>query len=129
MARRFAAYNAGQPPRTASRAAIPDKVSPGCTTYPATGRAAAANTAATVPGPVTWVVLPALRMSAWAARPGWLTPAATTTIIKMLPQASTTHADFVHIRNVVSLSFQRGSAPGATGPDAEGTDRSGRKAT
>ena len=32
ITRRFAAYNAGQPPRTASAAAIPDKVSPGCTT-------------------------------------------------------------------------------------------------
>ena len=131
MTRRLAAYRAGQPPRTASRAAMPDKVSPGCTTYPAAGRAAVTNTAATLTaaGPVTSVVLLAMRMFAWAGRAGWLTPAATTTTTRMLPQASTTHADFVHIRKVLSLSFLRGSAPDAVGPDAEGTDRSGRKVT
>src|SRR4029077_5110280 len=33
MARRLAAYRAGQPPRTANRAAMPDSVSPLRTTY------------------------------------------------------------------------------------------------
>ena len=46
MTCRFAAYSAGQPPRTPSAAAMPDRVSPGCTTYPAPGSAAAASTAA-----------------------------------------------------------------------------------
>ena len=130
MTRRFAAYKPRQPPRTASRAAMPDKVSPGCTTYLAAGRAVVMNTAATLTaaGPMTSVVLLAMRMFAWAGRAGRLMPA-TTTITRMLPQASTTHADFVHTRTVLSLSFLRESAPDAAGPDTEGTRRSGRKAT
>jgi len=46
MTRRLAAYKAGQPPRTANRAAMPDNVSPGCTTYLAAGPAAMPGAAA-----------------------------------------------------------------------------------
>jgi hypothetical protein len=70
-----------------------------------------------------------VRMFVLGGRPGRHRPAATTTITTMLPQANTTHADFVHTRTVLSLSFHRGSAPDSTGPDTEGTNRSGRKAT
>ena len=48
MSGRLAAYRAGQPPRTANRAAMPDNVSPGCTTYLAAGRAAGTSAAATL---------------------------------------------------------------------------------
>ena len=102
MTRRLAAYRAGQPPRTVSRAAMPDKVSPGCTTYPWTGRRAFTAAAATlaVLARVISVVLLAMRMFAWAGRTGWLRPDATATITRMLSQASTAHADFVHTRTV-----------------------------
>ena len=45
---RLAAYRAAQPPRTDSRAAMPDNVSPGCTTYRAAGLAARTDTVATL---------------------------------------------------------------------------------
>ena len=48
MSGRLAAYRAGQPPRTANRAAMPDNVSPGCTTYLAAGPAARPGAAATL---------------------------------------------------------------------------------
>ena len=91
----------------------------------------------TAPGPVTLILLflllllllLAVRMFARAGRAGRLMPAAATITTRMLPQASTTHADFVHTRTVLSLSFLRESAPDAAGPDTEGTRRSGRKAT
>jgi hypothetical protein len=43
-----------------------------------------------------------------------------------MPQASTTHADFVHIRKVLSLSFHRDQRR-TLRFGAEGTNRSGRK--
>jgi hypothetical protein len=46
-----------------------------------------------------------MRMLAWAGPADLVTPPATSRITKM-PQASTTHADLVHIRTVLSLSFQ-----------------------
>ena len=66
MSGRFAAYRAGQPPRTANRAAMPDNVSPGCTAYPGAGRAAGTNAAATLSALATVVtsVLLAVRMLA-----------------------------------------------------------------
>ena len=48
---RLAAYSAGQPPRTANRAAIPDRVSPAATVYRA--GAAGPGSTSTVPG---WIV-------------------------------------------------------------------------
>ena len=70
MTRRLAAYRAGQPPRTANRAAMPASVSPGCTTYLAAGRLPGTNAAATlsVLATVTSVVLLAMRVLAWAGR-------------------------------------------------------------
>src|SRR5258708_277803 len=64
-ARRLAAYRAGQPPRTAAAAAMPDSVSPGWTTYRAPRRGAAAGAGTAVGGSgavtmgvmVTWVML------------------------------------------------------------------------
>jgi hypothetical protein len=44
----LAAYSAGQPPRTANRAAMPDNVSPGRTGYLETGRATVFGAAATL---------------------------------------------------------------------------------
>ena len=66
MSGRLAAYRAGQPPRTANRAAMPDNVSPGCTTYLAAGSAAmpGATAALSVLARVTWVVLLAMRVFA-----------------------------------------------------------------
>ena len=131
---RLAAYNAAQPPRTASRAAMPDNVSPGCTTYRAAGLTARTDTAATltvsarmIPVPLLplllllLLLLLAMRVSAWA---GWdrLMPAATMMIGRAL-QASTTHADFVHTRTGALTFLPQGSAPGACGPDADYTDR------
>src|SRR5207248_1003265 len=94
MRGRLAAYKAGQPPRTANRAAMPDNVSPGRTTYLVAGRAVtdAAATLIVLAG-VTWVVLPAMRVSAWAGRAGPVMQAAATMTVRML-QASTAHADF-----------------------------------
>src|SRR5258707_210688 len=66
---RLAAYRAGQPPRTANRAAMPDRGSPGRTTYLAAGRAAVPGAAAalSVLVRVTSVLLSA-RVPAWARR-------------------------------------------------------------
>ena len=95
-----------QPPRTANRAAMPASVSPGCTTYLAAGRLPGTDAAATlsVLATVTSVVLLAMRVFAWAGRTDPFPPAAT--MISRMHQASTTHADFVDIRTVLSLSFQ-----------------------
>src|SRR5258707_4398015 len=49
-------------------------------------------------------VLPAVRVFAWAGCTDFSVPTDTKMIDKML-QASTTHADFVHGRIVLSLSF------------------------
>src|SRR5580693_10114395 len=90
---------------------MPDNVSPGRTAYLETGRLPVTNAAATlsVLARVTSVllvllVLLAMRMFAWTGRADPFMPTATR-MIRML-QASTTHADFVHIRTVLSLSFQ-----------------------
>ena len=106
MARRLAAYRAGQPPRTANRAAIPDSVSPLCTTYLVVWAVAVTGAAAmlSVLVRVTSVLL-AVRVLAWAGWTDPFRPTATRMIDRML-QASTTHADFVHARIVLSLSFQ-----------------------
>jgi hypothetical protein len=97
-----------------------DNESPGCTTYLGAGcafvaLAADAAATSTVLVRVTAVVLLAMRMFAWVRGTDPLMPA-TRRVISM-PQASTTHADFVHTRKVLSLSFHRisgersGSAP------------------
>src|SRR5205823_2932015 len=80
MRGRLAAYRAGQPPRTANRAAMPDNVSPGRTTYLETGRATVLGAAATlsVLARVTWVVPPAMRVYAWAGRASPVMQAAAT---------------------------------------------------
>ena len=52
MTRRFAAYKAGQPPRTARAAAIPDKVSPAATVYRASARPLGSTS--TAPGRMTF---------------------------------------------------------------------------
>ena len=60
---------------------------------------------------VTWMVvvlvllvMPAMRVFAWAGRKGPEEPAAVT--MSRMPQASATHADHVRTRMVPSLSFQ-----------------------
>ena len=107
MARRLAAYRAGQPPRTANSAAMPDSVSPLRTTYFMVWLVAVTGDAATLSVLVrmTSVVLPAVRVFAWAGWTDPFIPTATRMIDRML-QASTTHADSVHVRMVLSLSFQ-----------------------
>jgi hypothetical protein len=55
---------------------------------------------------VVLVVLVAVRVVAWAGRVDPMGPAAVM-MIRMMPQASATHADQVRTRMVPSLSFQR----------------------
>ena len=109
---RLAAYSAGQPPRTANRAAMLDSVSPSCTTYLVLGlgAAAAAGAALSVLVKMTSVLLPAVRVFACAGRTDALRPTATPMIRTL--QASTTHADLVRIRTVLSLSFRGGISAG-----------------
>jgi hypothetical protein len=89
-----------------------DRVSPGCTTYLGAGCAVVAVVDAVATSSVlvrvTAVVLLAVRMFAWARGTDPLMPI--TTRVSSMPQASTTHADFVHTRKVLSLSFLRISA-------------------
>ena len=83
-----------------------DKVSPGWTTYLVAGVLAVTDGAAMVSVLVrTSSVLLAVRMVAWA---GWTDPfmPAVTRVIDRMVQASTTHADLVHVRMVLSLSFR-----------------------
>ena len=96
-----------------------DNESPGRTTYLGAGCAvvavvadAAATSAVLVR--VTAVVLLAMRMFAWAR--GTDPPMPATRRVSSMPQASTTHADFVHTRKVLSLSFLRisGERSGST---------------
>src|ERR1700747_1299023 len=131
MTGRLAAYRAGQPPRTANRAAMPDNVSPGCTTYLAAGPAAMPGAAAALSGlaRVTWVVLLAMRMFARTGPAGPVMPAATTMTIVRMFQASTTHADLVHACTVLSLSFRGDQRRALLARDAERHDQSGRKET
>ena len=127
MACRLAAYSAGQPPGTPSAAATPDRVSPGRTTYLAAGLDAATAGAAigNVLVRVTSILL-AMRVFAGAGWTGPLVPTAASGIDKMLP-ASTTHADVVHARIVLSLSF-RGVGAGLLGRAPKG-NRSGKERT
>jgi hypothetical protein len=87
-----------------------DNESPGCTTYLGAGCAVVVDAvaASTVLVRVTAVVLLAMRMFAWVR--GTDPPMPATIRVSSMPQASTTHADFVHIRKVLSLSFLRISA-------------------
>src|SRR5579859_5526353 len=110
MACRLAAYRAGQPPRTASAAAMRDRVSPGRTAYlgdwaglPGAGFRPPAMAVVVKVVRVTGVVLIAMRWVAWA-RAGPAGPAAARMV--RMHQASTTHADIVHLRMVVLLSFR-----------------------
>ena len=76
-----------------------DNESPGRTTYLGAGCADVADAAASaVLVRVTAVVLLAMRMFAWAR--GTDPPMPATTRVSSMPQASTTHADFVHTRKV-----------------------------
>ena len=83
-----------------------DNVSPGWTTYLCPGRSPSTDGAAMVSVLVrTSSVLLAVRMVAWA---GWTDPfmPVVTRVIDRMVQASTTHADLVHVRMVLSLSFR-----------------------
>ena len=130
----LAAYRAGQPPGTASAAAIPDRVFAGWTAYRPAGRGAAAGRAAVVsvtrmpPAGLLLLVLLvvvllvvvlvllvlAVRMAACAGSADLIMPA-TARMSRML-QAAITHADFVHTRTVVSLSFRRDQRRVLAGP-------------
>src|SRR5215471_15147516 len=84
-----------------------DNVSPYCTTYFVVCSVAVTGAAATFSMLVRMTsVLPAVRVFACAGWTAPFIPTATRMIDKML-QASTTHADFVHVRMVLSLSFLR----------------------
>ena len=112
MACLLAAYSAGQPPGTPRAAAMPDSVSPGRTTYRAAAPAGMAAWTAAAAGltgrAAVSLVFVAMRVAAWAGRTGPLRlAAATITVSSSRPQASTAHADFVHARKVLSLSFLR----------------------
>jgi len=92
-----------------------DNVSPGCTTYLGVGCAdvaVVADAAATssVLIRVTALVLLAMRMFAWVR--GADPPMPITRRVSSMPQASTTHADFVHTRKVLHFPSS-GSAPNA----------------
>ena len=83
-----------------------DNVSPGWTTYLVAGVLAVTDGAAMVSVLVRmFLVLLAVRMVAWA---GWMDPfmPVVTRVIDRMVQASTTHADLVHVRMVLSLSFR-----------------------
>ena len=95
----------------------------------------------TAPGPVTLILLLllllllllAVRMFARAGWAGRLMPAAATITTRMLPQASTTHADFVRACTVRSLSFrgdqrraQKARDAGRHEPARKESDLSGR---
>ena len=105
MTGRLAAYSAGQPPRTANRAAMPDRVSPSWTTYRVWGVDAVAGAARSVLVKVILVLL-CVRVFAWAGRGADPCVTAATSMIGTMLQASTTHADLSHMRIVLSLSFQ-----------------------
>jgi len=127
---RLAAYSACQPPCTASALAMLDRVSPGWTTYLAVAAALGAvargvDTLALL-ARVTWVMLLAMRWFAWAERTDPVMPAAIKT--GRMHQASTTHADFVHLCTVVLLSFLGISAE-RCGFDAEGHEPVGKERT
>ena len=72
------------------------------------------------------VLLLAVRVFAWAGGTDPLIPAATTMIDSTI-QASTTHADLVHVRIVLSLSFLGNQRRTLLGPDAESKNRPGKE--
>jgi hypothetical protein len=85
---------------------MPDSVSPLRTTYFVVWLVAVTADAATLNVLVKMSsVLPAVRVFAWTGWADRFIPAAARMIDRML-QASTTHADSVHVRMVQSLSFQ-----------------------
>ena len=128
MTCRLAAYRAGQPPRTANRAAMPDSVSPVRTRYLVAELVSVTGAAATLRVRVrmTSVVLFAVRVFAWAGGTDPLMPAAITMIDSTI-QASTTHADLVHVRIVLSLSFLGNQRRTLLGPGAEGKNQPGKE--
>ena len=69
-----------------------------------------------------------VRVFAWAGWADPVTPAATRMIDAML-EASTTHADLVHVRMGLSLSFLRNQRRDAAGPDAERHEPVGKERT
>src|SRR5580693_7786158 len=73
---------------------------------------------------VVLVVLYVVRVVAWAGRADPVRPAAARAA-SMRVQASTTHADVVHARIRLSLSFRRGISAGRCGP---GTPKGGEPA-
>src|SRR5580693_2518565 len=89
-----------------------DNESPGCTTYLGAGCAVVVDAvvASTVLVRVTAVVLLAMRMFAWVR--GADPPMPATRRVSSMPQASTTHADFVHTRKVLHFPSS-GSAANA----------------
>src|SRR5258708_3738675 len=85
---------------------MPDNVSPSCTTYLVVWLVAGTGAPAALPVVVRMTsVLLAGRGFASARGTGSFMPTAPRMIDRML-QASTTHADFVNARIVLSLSFQ-----------------------
>src|SRR6185312_7857763 len=140
----LAAYRAGQPPRTPSAAAIADRVSPGRTVHVAAGRAARraavtsviaagagalAGAARVLPATLVAVLLTAVRGLGWATRrPGPARPA--TAARGRMHQASTRHADMVHLRTMVLLPSwgqPRRQRPGAAGIGPGGRKGLGRR--
>src|SRR6185437_1322310 len=143
MAARLAAYRAGQPPGTPRSAATADRVSPGRTVHVAAGWAArrAAVTSVVAAGAdalvktarvllatLVAVLLTAVPMLGWATRwPGPLRPATATR--GRMHQASTRHADMVHLRTMVLLPSwgqPRRQRPGAAGIGPGGRKGLGR---
>ena len=106
MTGRLAAYSAGQPPRTANRKAMLDRVSPSWTTYRVRGVGAVTGAAARSVLVKVILVLLCVRVFAWAGRGADPCVTAATSMIGTMLQASTTHADLSHMRIVLSLSFQ-----------------------
>jgi hypothetical protein len=111
---RLAAYRACQPPGTRSPEAMADRVSPGSTVHVAARPARCAVTAAVLAVTESLVritgvlvvlavlMLTAVLMFAWAG-PGIRRPTSATR--GRMHQAITTHADIVHLRTMVLLSF------------------------
>src|SRR5215831_3150837 len=85
---------------------MPDSVLPSCTTYFVVWLAAVTGAAAALSVLVRMTsVLLAVRVFAWASGTDPCILIATRVTGRML-QASTTHADLIHVRIVLSLSFQ-----------------------
>ena len=121
---RLAAYSAGQPPRTANRAAMLDSVSPSCTTYLVLGlgAAAAARAALSVLVKMTSVLLPAVRVFACAGRTDALRPTATTDD-QNAPGEHHARRLGPHTHSAVTFLPRGDQRRDAAGPDAEGTNQ------